>query len=44
MWKDEERKTMPYYLEMLLFVVGPQEIVSDIKKSTNIEIRTRRST
>lgn len=43
-WSDAERKTMPYYLEMLLFVIGPQEIVSDIKKSTNIEIRTRQST
>jgi hypothetical protein len=39
-WNNEERKNMPFYLEMLLFILGPQEIVDDIKKSTTIEIRT----
>lgn len=39
-WNNEERKNMPFYLEMLLFILGPQEIVDDIKKSTTIDIRT----
>ena len=37
-WNDAERQSMPYYLEMLMFVIGPKEIVSDMKKSINIEI------
>lgn len=40
MWKDEERKGMPFYLEMLLFILGPEKIVGDIRKSTTIDIRT----
>jgi hypothetical protein len=39
-WSDPERKIVPYYLEMLLFVIGPQEVVSDIGKLAKIEIRT----
>ncbi|PIV41079.1 MAG: hypothetical protein COZ31_05200 [Nitrospirae bacterium CG_4_10_14_3_um_filter_44_29] len=43
-WNDAERKNMPYYLEMLLFVIAPREIVADMKQSINIEIRTSGST
>lgn len=39
-WNDTERKNMPYYLEMLLFVIAPKEIVTDMQQSINIEIRT----
>lgn len=39
-WNDEERRRMPFYLEMLLFILGPQEIVGDIKKSISIDIGT----
>lgn len=43
-WNDEERKKMPYYLEILLFVIAPTEIVRDMKESISIEIRTSGST
>lgn len=43
-WEDAERKQMPFYLEMLLFVIAPSEIVNDIKESICIEIRTSGST
>jgi hypothetical protein len=39
-WDNEERKKMPFYLEMLLFILGPQAIIDDIKKSVIIDIRT----
>jgi hypothetical protein len=39
-WDNEECKKKPFYLEMLLFVLAPHEIVEDIKKSTRIEIQT----
>jgi hypothetical protein len=39
-WDDATRRGMPFYLEMLLFILGPREIVGDIKKSTSIEIGT----
>ena len=39
-WSAPERRIVPYYLEMLLFVIGPQEVVSDIGKSAKIKIRT----
>lgn len=39
-WDNEERKKMPFYLEMLLFVLGPQEIVNDIRKCTRIDIQS----
>ena len=38
-WDDSERKIMPFYLEMLLFVLGPEEIVEDIEKSSTLDIR-----
>ncbi|GFO61296.1 hypothetical protein GMST_36210 [Geomonas silvestris] len=37
-WDDVDRQTMPFYLEMLLFILGPQEIVADIKSCANFEI------
>jgi hypothetical protein len=39
-WNNEERRKMPFYLEMLLFILGSQEIVVDIKKSASIDIGT----
>ena len=39
-WDNEQRRCKPFYLEMLLFALGPQEIVRDLKKSTHIDIRT----
>ncbi|MGA7577046.1 MAG: hypothetical protein ACLQUW_00055 [Desulfobaccales bacterium] len=39
-WNNEELRGMPFYLEMLLFILGPQEIVDDIKKSTRLDIAT----
>lgn len=39
-WETEERKRKPFYLEMLLFALSPEEIVDDIKKSAKIEIQT----
>lgn len=38
-WHNEERKNMPFYLEMLLFVLAPQMIVEDIKKSTRVDVQ-----
>lgn len=43
-WEDEERQQMPFYLEMLLFVIAPYEIVRDIKESIYIQICTDGST
>jgi hypothetical protein len=40
-WEDNQRKTKPFYLEMLLFILGPGEIVNDIKGSMTIDIRTK---
>lgn len=35
-WDIPERKIVPYYLEMLLFVIAPQEVLNDIKTSVKI--------
>ena len=40
MWRSPERRLVPYYLEMLLFVIAPQEIVRDIRRTVKIELRT----
>ncbi len=38
-WTDEARQRKPYYLEMLLFVIAPKEIIDDVKRSVRLTIK-----